>query len=143
MVKEVAVYLIRFQEGEQEPRYLEDEGAYTVDASLLPHCWVSADYEKALNVVSIFQKLDLPFLEENNAPAAELKFRLLCEMRNFVNVTGQALVSAAMVTFKKNVFIELCSTRVPESWEDTEEEDTAENYKVNALVRYPLGYTLR
>jgi hypothetical protein len=72
-----------------------------------------------------------------------LKFRLLCEMRNFVNVTGQALVSAAMVTFKKNVFIELCSTRVPESWEDTEEEDTAENYKVNALVRYPLGYTLR
>lgn len=140
--EEVVYYAIRFQEGDGEYEYLDsDEGYFTMLASVFPYVWRTKDYELALKMVTGIQKLDLPFLVDSDVSLAEMKFKLMAQTRHFVNTTGVPLATGAMVTFKPNVYIELVSTRIREGRDHG--NTTAADFPVNALIRYPLGYTLK
>jgi hypothetical protein len=84
-------------------------------------------------------------------PLSKLKFDLLVERCNPIYQVDTGVASASVMTFRTNVFVELCSTRFEINpsraklhWDEKYKHhytvESGEAYIVHALIRYPLTY---
>jgi hypothetical protein len=128
-------YMLRFQEGDGEFRYLDDD--YTLSSDMLvPICFTTTDCQEVWDTMRAFQQSGISD-EEQNQFFARLKFEML--LKNVTWFTPDVRNAAdAAITFKDNVFIEICSIRVPE--EHRLGDWAREDYTVHALTRYNLNY---